>query len=279
MKKANWLIRYWLLVVSHWLFVNGHSLLNWGYPVERSRNRFPFASLFIVPVLMCCLVHMNAKAQDAGEELKKISAWYMDRQSFETNFDYLLYTDAGMKKQVEKQQGTYCRAGNKSYMKGLATETVKNEAYSVTVNHQEKMILASRIAEQRKEEAGVDQAELLKQYASGSGQLSYKKIDNSSSEITMIKDAGPYAAIKVIYNHKQHILTELHLLFRNTDGINWTYGTKQPYLVIRYYGLKYDHRISPSLFDEKRFIIIATDTRKVKPTAAFSRYQVFSTIN
>ena len=245
MRKVDLVIGYGLLVAACWLL--------------------PFGGI-------------AAKAQDAGEELKKISAWYLARQSFESSFDYILYTDAGMKKQVEKQQGTYCRTGNKSYMKGLATETVNNESYSVTVNHQEKMILASKAAEQRKE-AGIDQADLLKQYATASGQLSYRKIDNNNSEITIVNDAGPYAAVKVIYNHKQHILNELHLLFRNTDGINWTYGTKQPYLVIRYYGLKYDHKISPSLFDEKRFITITADTRKVKPAAAYSRYQVFSTIN
>lgn len=261
MKKVDLVIGCWLLVI--------------GRQVEQSRNRLALIPLLIMQVLMLCF--LNATAQDATAELQKISEWYLARQSFESSFDYILYTDAGMKKQVEKQQGMYCRTGNKSYMRGLATETMNNETYSVTVNHQEKMILASKTATK----AGgteLDQAELLKHYMAGTHTLSYKKLDNNNSEITIQKEAGPYAAVKVIYNHKQHILTELHLLFRNTDGINWSYGTKQPYLVIRYHGLKYDHRISPSLFDEKRFVTITAGS-KVKPAPAFSRYQVFSTIN
>lgn len=288
-----WLLAFgfWLLAIGCWplapggkyidrrlrLIVSDRLLVIGGRYTYRKPKLF--TPLFIVPLLMVCFVNAPVKAQDAAEELKKISEWYLARQSFESSFDYILYTDAGRKKQVEKQQGLYCRSGNKTYMKGLATETMSNETYSVTVNHQEKMIMASKAAEAQKQGTEVDQADLLKQYTNASDKLTYRKIDNSSSEISIQKENGPYAAVKVVYNHRQHILNELHLQFRNTDGINWTYGTKQPYLVIRYYGLKYDHKVSPSLFDEKRFITITAGTRKVKPAAAFARYQVFSTIN
>jgi hypothetical protein len=214
----------------------------------------------------------KGSAQTAAEELKKISDKFISFKSFQTDFEYLLYSDASMKKQTDRQRGSYYKQGNSSYTKALNTETVINENYEITVNHDERIILTAKASEMSKRPIDILPINELNTINEKSGKLTLKKITTGISEVTLRYDAGRMEQMKIVYSTTTHEVKEIHIEFRDPEYLS----AEKPYLVIRYNTTKYNHTISPQVFSEKRFVEIRQGV--VKPIPALSKYKLLTNI-
>ncbi|SFH37174.1 LolA family protein [Pedobacter insulae] len=214
-------------------------------------------------------------AQQPREELKKISTQYLSYSSFETRYNYLLYSHDNLDKKIESQTGAYYKSGTKTCMRGLQTETISNDEYTVTANHEQKMILAYKTSKAQTEKAEMSQADMLAALLEKEGRMSYKKTDGSTAEISIQYAAGDYSMVKVVYDTKNYMVKALHMQYRDASGLDWKY-TGKPYVVISYHHVKANQKINDEIFNIKRIASITNN--KVKPASYLKGYEVFTTL-
>ncbi len=226
--------------------------------------------------LLALIGQLVAFAQSPMAEAKKINEWYNNKKAFQVNLNYLLYTDSTLKNPVEQHKGFFVRKGTNTYLNSLSTETMVNAQYQITVNHEQKILLASK--NNSIDEPQFDQNQPLEIDGLLEKALKMKITKQSKTRqiLTMFYQSGDYSQVKLVYNPITHQLLELHMAFSGTEGINWPYPDKIPYLVIKYYKVKVNHKVSATFFDEKKYIQVKNG--QVKPAATLKTYQLFSTI-
>lgn len=210
------------------------------------------------------------------DELNKINNWYQSKTTFQVNFNYLLYADISRKQLVEQHKGLFVRKGTSSYLKSLGTETILNSKFQVVVNHEEKIILASKNNQDSSVHITTTNPVDIIKLTEKRKNLKIDSIGKHHRVITVSLSGGDYKQVKLIYHKSTYQLVEMHLQFSTVEGINWQHTTTQPYLVVKYQNVKFNHKVKETYFDEQQFIRIVNG--KAKPVLALKAYQLFSTI-
>lgn len=219
-----------------------------------------------------------AFAQSPMAEAKKINEWYTKKSTFQATFQYILYKDSTSKEAVEQHKGFFVRKGANTYLNALGTENLVNAQYRITINHEQKVLLAyqNNPVPQPQASNAPSQVMEIEQFFEKVRNMKITKQSKNRQILTMFYKDGEYSHVKLVYNPLTYQLLELHMAFATTEGVNWPYPGKLPYLVIKYNKVKANHKVRATLFDEKKYIEVKNGN--VKPAPAFKTYQLFSTI-
>lgn len=216
----------------------------------------------------------HVTAQDAAKELQEISAHYTSYTQFATDFSYLLYDDISRRRLVEKQEGMLVQSGANAYMRALNTETLKTGKVNIVVNHDRKIMLVSKPDQQDKQPDELLFLNGLDSLLQAKGKLKVRSLNKHANFITILYDAGEVRATSIVYDPGTYLISEVHLLFSDTHGVNGLDKTKQPLLVMKYQHTKVNGEVDNRYFREEKFIQRLNG--KIVPVQTYNSYQLIS---
>lgn len=234
------------------------------------------ASLFLFPVWM----HAQADIQD----LEKIKEVYKTADSYQLDMKYSLFKDYQSNIEEEGFRMNIFKDGNYYYCKRNAGEMLVNDAYTLVLDHSNKVLLidqyrgAAKQSDELSNEMGIDSllqliAKELKNGKAPEVSIEQKQIGEQERQYILHYPEGEYTDVKMNYDASTFMIKKLILYYR--EKIEIREDEAAPRVEITYLQTDLHPEFDKKMFSERKYVHVKKNG-ELELSAGFSNYQVIN---
>ena len=236
--------------------------------IKFSMTAFGYLSIRIraVFVILNLLIGIScSRAQNAADDFLKINRAYEKHVTLSMDLVYNYYPDHTTGKISETEAGHIDRDGAQIHYTLSDAETVQNDKYYTSVDHENKLIVVSeryKPSRTRLMEVNIDSM------LSFCSKVEYAEAGGGQKKYTLSFSSYTYDEIEIVFDAESYLIGKLVLYYHDpvkTDEEDETGTAYAPRIEILYQNIKTEPVFEPNAFSETRFVYMENGQFKCKP--------------